>query len=52
VLCDKRILVRLNGKVLSMVLRPALLYDPNCWPIKDPSSDLNGCKNEDALIDV
>jgi len=34
VLCDRRILLRLKGKVYRMVVRPALLYGAECWPIK------------------
>jgi len=34
VLCDKRMPVRLKGKVYHMVVRPAVLYGAKCWPIK------------------
>ena len=34
VLCDKRMPVRLKGKVYRAVVRPAILYDSECWPIK------------------
>ena len=34
VLCDRRIPLRLKGRVYSMVARPALLYGAECWPIK------------------
>ena len=33
-LCDKRILVGLKGKVYRIVIRPAILYGLECWPIK------------------
>ena len=33
-LCDKKIPVGLNGKVYHIVLRPAVLYRSECWPIK------------------
>jgi len=34
VLCDKKISLRLKGRVYRMVVRPALLYGAECWPIK------------------
>jgi len=34
VLCDKRIPFRLKGKIYQMVVRLALLYGAECWPIK------------------
>ena len=34
VLCDRRIPLRLKGIVYCMVVRPALLYGVECWPIK------------------
>jgi len=34
VLCDKKIPLRLKGRVYRMVVRPALLYGVECWPIK------------------
>ena len=34
VLCYRRIPLRLKGRVYRMVVRPALLYGEECWPIK------------------
>ena len=34
VLCDKRMSARLKGKVYRTVVRPAILYGLECWPIK------------------
>jgi len=34
VLCDKKILVRLKGKVYHMTVRAALMYEAECWPIQ------------------
>jgi len=34
VLCDRKIPLRLKGKIYRMVVRPALLYGSECWPIK------------------
>ena len=33
-LCDKRMPVGLKDKVYHMVVRPAVLYGSECWPIK------------------
>jgi len=34
VLCDKQMPVKLKGKIYRMVIRPALTYGVECWPIK------------------
>jgi len=34
VLCDRRIPLRLKGRLYRMVIRPALLYGVECWSIK------------------
>jgi len=34
VLCDKQMPVRLKGKIYRMVIRPALTYGAEYWPIK------------------
>jgi len=34
VLCDKRVPLGLRGKVYRMVVRPAVLYGSECWPLK------------------
>jgi len=34
VLCDKKITLRLKGRVYHMIVRPTLLYGAECWPIK------------------
>ena len=34
VLCDKRMLEGLKGKVYRTAVRPAMLYGLECWPIK------------------
>jgi len=36
VLCDRRIPLRLKGRIYHMVVRPVLLYGAECWPIKKP----------------
>ena len=33
-LCDRRIPLRLKGRVYHMIVRVALLYGAKCWPIK------------------
>ncbi|KAG5632518.1 hypothetical protein H5410_004235 [Solanum commersonii] len=35
VLCDKKIPPRLKGKFYRVVVRPALLYGAECWPVKN-----------------
>ncbi|WMV12452.1 hypothetical protein MTR67_005837 [Solanum verrucosum] len=35
VLCDKKIPPRLKGKFYRVVVRPALLYGEECWPVKN-----------------
>lgn len=37
-LCDKRVPLSLKGKVYRMVVRPAVLYGSECWPIKKTGS--------------
>ena len=34
VLCDKRVPIGLKGKVYRTVVRPAVLYGSECWPVK------------------
>jgi len=34
VLCDKKIPLRLKERVHRMVIRPTLLYNAKCWPVK------------------
>ena len=33
-LCDKRVSLGLKGKVYRRVVRPAILYGSECWPLK------------------
>ncbi|KAG5592657.1 hypothetical protein H5410_043171 [Solanum commersonii] len=35
VLCDKKIPPKLKGKFYRVVVRPALLYGAECWPVKN-----------------
>jgi len=34
VLCNKKIPLRLKGRVYRMVIRPTLVYGAECWPVK------------------
>nr|XP_009802177.1 PREDICTED: uncharacterized protein LOC104247782 [Nicotiana sylvestris] len=34
VLCDKNVPPRLKGKFYRVVVRPAMLYEVECWPVK------------------
>ena len=47
-LCDKRMPVGLKGEVYHMVVRPTVLYESECWPIKkDTGAKANGSRDED-----
>ncbi|PHT29317.1 hypothetical protein CQW23_31084 [Capsicum baccatum] len=35
VLCDKKVSPKLKGKFYRMVVRPAMLYGAECWPVKN-----------------
>ena len=48
VLCDKRVSLGLKGKVYQMVVRSAILYGSECWPLKkNAGSKVNGSRDED-----
>lgn len=34
VLCDKRVLMKLKAKFYRTVVRPTLIYGPECWVVK------------------
>ncbi|XP_070023271.1 uncharacterized protein [Nicotiana sylvestris] len=34
VLCDKKVPPKLKGKFYEVVVRPTMLYEDECWPIK------------------
>lgn len=34
ILCDKKVPPKLKGKFYRVVVRPALLYGAECWPVK------------------
>ena len=52
-LCDKRIPFRLKGSVYRMVVRPALLYGTECWPIKKTQvQKVDGNRDDNASVDV
>ena len=46
-LCDKRMSIGLKGKVYRVVVRPAVMYGAECWPIKRYRSKANGNRDED-----
>lgn len=35
VLCDKNVSLRLKGKFYRAVVRPAMLYGADCWPVNN-----------------
>jgi len=34
-LCDRKVPLKLKRKFFKMVIRPAMLYDAKCWPLKE-----------------
>ncbi|KAM3363886.1 hypothetical protein P3S68_018740 [Capsicum galapagoense] len=34
VLCDRKVSLKLKGKFYKVVVRPIMLYDAECWPVK------------------
>ena len=34
-LCDRKVPLKLKGKFYKMVVRPAMLYGAECWPLKE-----------------
>ncbi|KAH0462810.1 hypothetical protein IEQ34_010385 [Dendrobium chrysotoxum] len=34
-LCDRKVPLKLKGKFYKMVVRPAMLYSAECWPLKE-----------------
>lgn len=35
VLCDKNVPLKLKSKFYKVVIRPTLLYEMECWPVKN-----------------
>ncbi|XP_070043034.1 uncharacterized protein [Nicotiana tomentosiformis] len=35
VLCDKNVPLRLKGKLYKIMVRPTMLYEAECWPVKN-----------------
>ncbi|KAF3660389.1 putative OTU domain-containing protein-like isoform X1 [Capsicum annuum] len=53
VLCDKKVPPKLKGKFYRVVVRPALLYGAECWPVKNSHIQKNeGGRNADVALDV
>ncbi|KAG5631502.1 hypothetical protein H5410_003219 [Solanum commersonii] len=52
VLCDKKIPPRLKGKFYRVVVRPALLYGVECWPVKNAHVQKCMSGDEDVEMDV
>ncbi|KAF3678671.1 hypothetical protein FXO38_03136 [Capsicum annuum] len=53
VLCDKKVPPKLKGKFYRVVVRPALLYGAECWPVKNSHIQKNeGGTNADVALDV
>ena len=53
VLCDKRVPLDLKGKVYRMVVKPAVLYGSECWPLKkDAGPEVDGSWDKDGQMDV
>jgi hypothetical protein len=39
ILCDKRVLQKLEDKFYRTAIRPVILYGAECWPTKDDMSN-------------
>ncbi|KAG5575203.1 hypothetical protein H5410_055337 [Solanum commersonii] len=52
VLCDKKISPKLKGKFYRVVVRPALLYGAECWPVKNAYVHKMHVGDEDVEMDV
>ena len=53
VLCERRMPVKLKGKVYKTVVRPAMMYGMEATPIKNVERDKNECgRDEDVEVDV
>jgi len=51
VLCDKRIPLKLKGRVYRMIVRPAFLYGVLAYQKVRHIED-EGCRNENDLLDM
>ena len=51
-LCDKRVPLGLKGKVYRMVVRPAVLYGSECWPLKKTQVQRLTVAEMDDKVDV
>ena len=54
VLCDRRMNVKIKGKVYRTVVRPALMYGAETWALKKAQEKKleGGRRNENATMDV
>ena len=52
ILCDRRISLRVKGKVYKTVVRPAMMYGAETWAVKKAHEKKFGCGgNEDVKMD-
>ena len=52
ILCDRRISLRVKGKVYKTVVRPAMMYGAETWAVKKAPREEVGCSgNEDVKMD-
>ena len=52
ILCDRRISLRVKGKVYKTVVRPAMMYSAETWAVKKAQEKKVGCGgNEDVKMD-
>ena len=50
-MCDRRISLRVKGKVYKTVVRPAMMYGAETWAVKKAREEVGCGGNEDVKMD-